>query len=225
MRILYMDASGDPGEHQPGLNSRDYVICGIACQPGSVQTIARQFDAIVNLHFLSKGVQPPEKLHYWELINNREPYKQIDGRKLADDIFDLVVKSRIDLLGVCLNKVKCQSQPHVDQALEAMTMRFQTYLEKHENDLGMIIADREDEAVQKSLRALFHLFKTQGTRFKRIQNILDGIYFAPSSNAPCLQLADFCAYSIRCASERGQHDRLDQIERKFKNSGGIRYLP
>jgi hypothetical protein len=223
MRILYMDASGDPGEHQPGKNSRDYVLCGFVCTPGIVQSVARQFDPIKNTPFLAKGIPPPEKLHYWELINNREPYKQIDRKKLADDIFNLIIKSKFDLLGVSFNKVKCNRRPVVDHALEAMTMKFQTYLENH-NDVGMIISDREDEHVQKALQQLFYDFKRRGTRFKEINNILDGIYFAPSSNAPCLQLADFAAYAIRCASERGDMDRFKQIEFKFKNSGGIRKL-
>lgn len=225
MRILYMDASGDPGEHQPKKNSRYYVLCGIACTPGTVQTIAPQFDAIIYSHFLAKGITPPEKLHYWELINNREPYKRIDRKKLADDIFDLIIRSRFDLLGVCFDKVKCSRRPVVDHALEAMTMRYQTYLEKHNYDLGMIISDRENENVQKSLQKLFKEFKRTGTRFKEINNILDGLYFAPSSNAPCLQLADFCAYAVRCSHERGDKDRVDQIKFKFNKSGGIRELP
>ncbi|HIH89047.1 TPA: DUF3800 domain-containing protein [Candidatus Bathyarchaeota archaeon] len=219
-----MDASGDPGEHQPGKNSRYYVLCGLACQPVVVQQLAAQFDTVIATHFTNVGIEPPKKLHYWELISNKKPYDKIDKNKLANDVFDLVQKNRFDLLGVCFDKVKCKRRPVVDHALEAMTMRFQTYLEKH-NDLGMMIADREDENVQKSLQALFKRFKTSGTRFKKIKSILDGLYFAPSSNSPCLQVADFCAYAIRCSHERGANERLKQIEEKFNGSGGIRELP
>lgn len=220
-----MDASGDPGEYQPNKNSHYYTLCGVVCTPDIAQTIASQFDAIINSHFFSKGVTPPVKIHYWELIKNREPYKQIDRKQLADDIFDLVVTSKCDLIGVCFDKVKCHRRPVVDHALEAMTMRYQTYLEKHDYDIGMIISDREDENVQKSLQKLFQEFKRTGTRFKEIKNILDGLYFAPSSNSPCLQLADFCAYAVRCSYERRDQYRLNQIKIKFKESGGIRKLP
>jgi len=228
--ILYMDASGDPGEYQPGKNSRYYVLCGLACQPGTVQTVAPQFEAIVATSFGTAGVKAPARLHYWELIKGDNPYSKIDRKKLADDVFNLVVRTRCDLLGVCLDKPECRRRyggrmiPPVDHALEAIAMKFQTYLET-KRDLGMIVSDREDASVERSLRELFHRFKRQGTRFKKIQDILDGLYFAPSSNAPCLQLADFCAYAIRVAYERGDRDRFSQIEFKFKKSGGLRNLP
>lgn len=166
MRILYMDASGDPGEHQVGKNSRDYVLCGLACTPGIVQSVARQFDPIKNTPFLAKGLQPPEKLHYWELINNREPYKQIDRKKLADDIFSLIIKSKFDLLGVTFNKVKCSRRPVVDHALEAMTMRFQTYLEKH-NDVGILFLIEKMNMFKKLFKNYFMILREGGLDLRK----------------------------------------------------------
>lgn len=143
-------------------------------------------------------------------------------------IFKVITESDLTLFAVTINKKALWAQytspvpPH-ELALEFMAERFQWFLER-KNDIGMIVHDREPSAISKSLLGLFERCKRDGTSYKKIDSIIDTIFFTPSETSVPLQLTDFCAYAVFSKYAHNKPDRFDQIRAKF-NSYGMKEFP
>ncbi len=223
MQILYLDASGDPGEYKQK-NSKHFALVGIAVTPELSYSISREIRSIINLHF--EGLNPderPKELHYNHLIQTKYPYNKINARALADDVFQIILKSDVTLFAMIINKEQHYSKyvrpwPVREVALEAMINRFERFL-RRKNDIGMMVYDSESPFINKTLTELFEGFKKDGTAFVYPEHILDTVFFAPSETAPMLQVADFCAYAFFSKYEHNKMERYDQIKSKLDEYG------
>jgi len=95
-----------------------------------------------------------------------------------------------------------------------MMERYQWFLERNE-DLGIVVSDRENTSLMKILLVHYEEIKELGTGYKKMENIIDTIFFTPSYTCANLQIVDFCAYSMFRNFERGINDRFNQILPKF----------
>lgn len=226
MFILYLDASGDPGQFT-GKNSRYYVLAGLACKPEISHQTTALVQRVVAKYFSSSLPAPPE-LHYSRLIRKKHPYNKIDAKSLADDIFGLIVGVDCVLFSMVLDK-ELHWQRYVkpwspeEHTLEAMTNRFQSFLEKR-NDVGIVVADSAGAPSDRALLDLFEKFKSQGTHFKQLRNIVDTVFLTPSHTSTMLQLVDFCAYAVFSKYERGKDERFRQVQPKL-DQHGLREFP
>lgn len=224
--ILYLDASGDSGQYR-GKNTKHFVLGGLSCKPETSFDCAPKLDELVELYFPDPNVRP-KKLHYSSLINNKYPWNKIDKKQFADDFFEMILSADITLFSMVINKEEhWRKYVHpIDPyslTLEMMMGRYQGFLERRE-DIGMVVSDRESKNLMEALLRLFERFKEKGTEFRKLNNIFDTIFFAPSYTCPMLQAIDFCAYAVFSHYERKKSDRFNQIFPKF-NKYGLYKLP
>lgn len=226
MFILYLDASGDPGQFT-GKNSRYYVLAGLACKPEISHQTTTQVPRVLGKYF-GGSIPAPRELHYSRLIQKKFPYNKIDAKSLADDIFDVMVGLDCVLFSMVLNKERHWLQyvrplPPEEHMLEAMVNRFQWFLER-KREVGMLVADSAGTPSDKAMLDVFEKFKADGTQFKQLRNIVDTVFFTPSHTSTTLQLVDFCAYAVFSKYERGKDERFKQIQPKL-DEYGLREFP
>jgi hypothetical protein len=224
--LLYLDASGDPGQYR-GKNTRFFVLGGLICSPETTHDYAKDFNDLVDT-FFPKGGPRPKKIHYSNLINNKYPWNLVDKKKFADELFDLILSNELTLLASVIDKEKHWNtyafpiHPH-NLSLEFIVEQYEHYLERND-DIGMVIADRESGDLMKSLLESFERFKEMGTSYKKLNKMFNTLFFAPSYTCPMLQTVDFVAYAVFSAYEREKSDRFDQIREKF-DLHGLKIFP
>lgn len=221
MLILYLDASGDPGQFT-GKNSRYYVLAGLACKPEISHQTTTQVQRVLAKYF-SGSLPAPRELHYSRLIQKKFPYNKMDAKSLADDIFGIIVGMDCVLFSMVLNKELhwlkyVRPWPPEEHMLEAMANRFQWFLER-KGEVGILVADSAGAPSDKALLGVFEKYKAEGTQFKQLRNIVDTVFFTPSHTSTMLQLVDFCAYAVFSKYERGKDERFREIQPKFNEWG------
>jgi len=219
--ILYLDASGDPGKYRIK-NTKYFVLGGIVCKPKITFECSKKLTELINQYFPNPLLRP-RKIRYTSLIHSKHPWNKIDKKKFADDFFGLITSSDLTIFAMIIDKKAHWKQyaypiPPYNLTLEMMMGRFQWFLEKN-NDIGMVVSDRESKGLMNALLDLFEGFKEKGTMYKKLKNIIDTIFFAPSYTCPILQAVDFCSYAVFSKYEHNKTDRYDQIEPKFDPYG------
>jgi len=224
--LYYLDASGDSGQFK-GKNTKHFVLGGLACTPQTTFEFGKKFTDLVDA-FFPKGGPRPKKIRYSSLVNNKYPWNLVDKKKFVDDLFDLILSHDVTLFAAVINKEEHWRKyaypvnPHY-LALEFLIERYEHFLRRND-DIGMVIADRESKDLMKSLLELFERFKEEGTDYVKLNKIFNTLFFAPSYTCPMLQTVDFCAYSVFSAYERLKADRYDQIKEKF-DPWGVKIFP
>jgi len=224
--ILYLDASGDPGQYR-GKNTKYFVLAGMACQPETTYDCSKNLERLLNKYF-PKPNPRPKKIRYYPCIHNKFPWNQINSKDFADELFGMIINADVTLFGMIIDKVELWRQyaypanPY-QLALSFMMESYQWFLERND-ELGMVVSDRENTSLMKILLQHFENLKEMGTEYKKMENIIDTIFFSPSKTCANLQTVDFCAYSIFRKYERGIDDRFNQILLKF-DPHGLKVFP
>ena len=221
VHILYLDASGDPGKYRLK-NTKYFVLGGIACEPETTFECSRRLNKLVEKYF-PDVLARPKKIRYNNIIHNKYPWNKIDRKSFADEFFDLITSKDVTIFAMVIDKETHWKQyaypiPPYSLSLEMMMGRYQWFLEKRK-DIGMVVSDRESKGLMIALLDLFEGFKEKGTMYKKLKNIIDTIFFAPSYTCPILQAVDFCAYAVFSKYEHGKTERYDQIKPKFDPYG------
>lgn len=197
----------------------------MASKPEDWHGISEGVSDIIKRYFV--GLVPPKELHYSDLIHRKAPFNKINALPLAGEVFDLIAKLNVTLFAMVINKEEHWKRylrpfPPPEYALEAMTNRFQRFLER-QGAVGAMVLDRVG-AADEALLKMFERFKTEGTMFQRPTRIIDTVFFTPSETSVLLQLADFCAYAVFSKFEHNKPKRFDQIQSKI-DSYGLRVFP
>jgi len=228
MHFLYLDASGQVAKYQRQKTSRHYVLAGIAAKPESWHSTKERVDKLKEQYFPNPATRPVE-LHCRDLHKGRGPYYGINRIALENEILDLTASLDVTIFGMVLNKEehwKKYVQPWSPDLhmLEAMMNRFQWFLER-EGGVGLVVSDEpgSNKERQDQLGAFEH-YKTLGTNFKKLKNVIDTIFFTPSQTSVFLQLADFTAYAIFRKIESNDPDRYNRIKGKV-DPYGLRVFP
>jgi len=219
--ILYLDASGDSGKYD-GENTRYFVLCGIACKPEVTFRCSRDFNNLLKKYFPDPDIRPI-KIRYYDLIHTKYPWNTINNKDFADELFALILSHDISIFAMIIDK-KAHWRKYVNPiephslTLEMIMGRYQWFLQRNE-DIGFVVSDREDTSLMNTLISLYEKFKQGGTQYKKLSNIIDTIFFAPSNTCPILQASDFFSYSVLSKYEHDKSDRYDQIKLKFDPYG------
>jgi len=219
--VLYLDASGDPGKYRVK-NTKYFILGGIACKPKITFECSKKLTKLIERYFPDPSIKP-KKIRYNSLIHNKYPWNKIDAKKFADEFFDLILAHDVTIFAMIVDKEAHWEQyaypiPPYNLTLEMMMTRYQWFLER-KKDIGMVVSDRESKGLMKVLLTLFEEFKEEGTIFKKLKNVIDTIFFAPSYTCPILQAVDFCSYAVFSKYEHNKFDRYNQIKLKFEQYG------
>ena len=232
MHCLYIDSSGDEGKPRKGQLWTHYVLLGLATTPEQSKQIEYDVAKVIEKYFRRFHCKPKE-LHFSDIHRSRPPFNLLaDNKKMfVDEIFELIVAKECTLFAIVVDKErffkKYKHPAPIDVlSLEMLTERFEYFLERID-DYGIMIYDRLERWTD--LLKVFERFKEEGTTFKKLERIIDTLFFTPSETSACLQLADFCAYATRIhfdllKSKKEQGRRFNQIKHKF-DKYGIKLFP
>jgi len=215
MYFLYVDESGDPGLDG---GTDHYVLLGVAIVEDIVNALARELQRVVQQYPAMRGGE----LHFRKLVRGEEPFDRLskqDRWRLADDVFNTIAQADVTLFAVVVNKRRHTARYSFPRrpdllALEFLVERFDIFLQR-KKALGCVVYDSKGKAADDELRRFFDSWRQSGTSMRRLDNIIETVFFAPSNVTRLLQVADFCAHATFLCFERNNDVRFNQIKDKF----------
>lgn len=229
---LYIDESGDEGPPGDSIHSQWFTTGGIIVDDDGRRRFEQAHDRIIMEHFAGKGIALPGKfkLHYSELREDREPYRQLGNgrRRVADDVFAAIKDIDCSLVSASINKVshrKRYADPFGVRAytLLACRQRFQRFLEERD-DTGRIVYERFTTAQRRKIMP--EMRELQDSVAWRFSPNLYKIKSRIGSGNPlverALQFADFFVYAphIMLVTGKKKRSRFEEIRHKYYNFDG-----
>ena len=108
-------------------------------------------------------------------------------------------------------------------AFEDLCSRFDIFLKRQrddgQNQRGLIILD--ESAHETTLQDMARRFRTLGTQWNVIRNIVDVPLFVDSKASRCVQVADHIAYAVFRRYECGDASYLDLFLHRFEFDGRV----
>ncbi len=232
MRYLYMDESGDAGlPKKHSSHTRHMVYAGVILAPEQCYSVQEGIQQILDQHFSKKGIQPPEELHYNDVVRERGVYGELTGiqrKDLCDDVFKLIERVEPTLIATVIGKKK-HEEKYVNPvspksySFRSNVERFHFFLDS-QDEYGSVIIDESESFVDNRLRRLVYKATDEGIKLAgtgtKILRIMDSAMTTPSEMSPGVQLADFVAYVTWCHYERNQSNRYNQIDHLWRDPPG-----
>lgn len=227
MYLLYLDDSGSAGN----LNEDYLVLGGITLFERQFHFVNRELD---NLAAAINEESPDSiEFHASAIFSGRNyPWSSMDKarrRKVISDVLNVLKYSHDSAraFACAVHKPSFPNSDPMEIAFEDLIKRFDMFLKRiyaTERDLerksqrGLIILDKS--SYETSLQKLSLDFKSLGTRWGTIRNIVDVPMFVDSAPSRLVQLADHVAYAVYRRYESGDTSYLDLIIDKFDSEGG-----
>jgi hypothetical protein len=135
------------------------------------------------------------------------------------------------ILADCIDKTSFKKgpprTPPLDEAFEQLVTRFHRYLEDEAPDeLGILVEDNNDTVAQR-LTETMRRFHDEGTKWKKIPQLIETPLFVDSKLTSLVQVADLCAYALRRYLENSETELFDPIFARGRRDGsrcvGIRH--
>ena len=208
MRLLFLDESGRIG--QDGL----FALGGVAVRAEDWRALREGWLAALTAH----GWDPANEVKWHGIRTGSVP------PALADQVVDGLARAPftayvtlLDLeAGAELPEFFGTPEQTYGTALMFVSERFHHLLEA-EDELGLIVADSRHHEEDLSLRRYFGALTETGTRYMRLDRIVEGLFLGPSHLSVGLQCADLIV-SIAAAAERGNAQArgyLKKLLRRF----------
>ncbi len=225
MYLLYLDDSGSTGN----ANEKYLVLGGVAVYEAQVDHITRELDS------LAESICPSDphsvEFHASEIFSRRiPPWKGMS----RDDAIG-IIKSVLNVLADAYDTARAfacaihkptapnPNNDHMGIAFEDLCSRFDIYLRrlhrKGNRQRGLLILDQG--AHETTLQQMAREFRTLGTRWGSVRNLVDTPLFVNSRASRVVQLADHVAYSVFRRYERGDTQYFDIISAKFDSTDGV----
>ncbi len=193
MRILFLDESGRIG--QDGL----FALGGVAVRADDWRALRESWLAPLAAH----GWDPANEVKWHGIKTGYVP------PALADAVIDGLARAPFTAYVMLLDLVRGQeldeffgtAERTYGTALMFVSERFHHLLEA-EDALGLVVADARHREEDASLRRYFGALTESGTRYMKLDRIVEGLFLGPSHLSIGLQCADLIV-SITAAAERG----------------------
>ena len=221
MYVIYLDESGDPNGWN---NNQDhFVLGGIAIHEGQIRQISDSLDRVQAEFF--PAISIPLKFHAVDINNGSGRFAQFssdDRRRMLDAAYDVIAGATYPNAVLFATAMHISAVNNRDQALrdtfEDLVQRANTFLLRLNNQgnpqKGLLIIDRS-QSTEDRYRTLVSEFRTEGTKYGYLGNIVDIPYFSQSGDTRLLQLADFVAYAVFRSYERGDNRFINRIMPRF----------
>jgi len=233
MQILFIDESGtapSPTGKQP------YFIIGGVIIPDTVwRPVKHELDAIKNAY----GIHGEIKWRYFsphntDAENTMLHLSQDDKDEVRTKIYKILTSRRsIKALSVVTSVPAAYAVNNVDDAddlyqftYKPITERFQYYLQDLERESGqpnngIIVCDHRGPKDDKRLQALHQrLLNESAEHFSKYENLIEGLFIAPSHWSIGIQLADMVAGAVYRKYVAGDDRFFNQVESTFRKSPG-----
>ncbi|MGH9751769.1 MAG: DUF3800 domain-containing protein [Blastocatellia bacterium] len=223
MYLLYLDDSGSV--QNP--NEEHLVLGGICVFEHQVQYFTQQLDSIA--HRLAPNAPDSVEFHASAIFSGRQPpWKDLAKQErigVIKEVLQVVAKSYESacVFACAVHKASYPQSDPMEIAFEDLCSRFDKRLwrlrNEGENQRGLIVLDKS--AHETALQKLAYDFRTLGTKWNVIRNIVDVPLFVDSRKSRCVQVADHIAYSVFRRYEAGDTSYLDIIHSRFDSDGRV----
>jgi hypothetical protein len=224
MYLLYLDDSGSTGN----LQEQHLVLGGVCVFERQVHWAAKEMEE------LATRIQPanPEavEFHASEIYPGRtEPWKGMkskeERRHVIRDVLGIVARAHdtTHAFACVVHKASFPNADPMEIAFEELCSRFdmelkRMYAKEKDAQRGLIILDKSTH--ETSLQKLARNFRSLGTRWGVLVNMVDVPMFVDSAASRLVQIADHIAYAVFRRYEAGDTSYLDIILNKFVSENG-----
>jgi hypothetical protein len=204
---MYVDESGDPGNHP--LSSPHFILSGLIISQGEWDKYLVRLKTFRKALKNKYGLNQRLEIHTSELIRvqKMEDYKNIKKADRINIIKDYCTEmprifDTAQIINVCL---KINEQPAdidiFNLAWSRLLQRYDTYLKKVVNDKGIVVADDTDSlklmTLQRKMRVYNHTpSHFSGTYNAPIDSILEDTFSRSSHHSYFIQSVDLVAHTL-----------------------------
>lgn len=198
MYVLYVDESGRSGLHDP--IQPFHILGGVAFHDSEWKAIERDLMACVDL--LVPGPRPPDwELHMAHIYHGKgyfRPMSRVIRSALVDCVTNLFANYSMTLFMMAIDKPRLVQQyaypvPPTRLAYEFMIERFDRFLQRQQDSVGMIVSD-DQKGEEKIIRAAQEAYRRTGTSQQRIDHVVETPFFVPSHNSWMIQIVDVATF-------------------------------
>lgn len=110
---------------------------------------------------------------------------------------------------------------HFDIAFEQVVTRFNTFLARTGDNLGLLVQDNNETVCRRLTRAM-RTYHVTGTLWSKITRIVETPMFVDSELTSMVQLADVCSYATRRFFDNNETQLFELIRPRYdRNPGGL----
>jgi hypothetical protein len=223
MYLLYLDDSGSVANQ----NENYFVLGGVAIFERQIHWLAQEMETLAAS--IEKQRPAGVEFHASEIFSGRAaPWngmKKEDRRAVIRDVLAIMARSHESTraFACAVHKASFQCQDPVELAFEDLCSRFDMLLKRiyHRDrtpERGLLVLDKS--TYETGLQKLARDFRTLGTRWNLLVNLVEVPLFVDSSASRAVQLADHIAYAVFRRYESGDTSYFDIIQSKFDSEEG-----
>lgn len=225
MYLLYLDDAGSP----PNPQEEYFVLGGVALFEPQIHWLSQQLDQLAETLFPQLSPRDVE-FHASTIFSRRsEPWKQLNKRQAIEvmrRVLDIFASSydTARAFAVAIHKPSYPNHDLMEVAFEDLCSRFDLMLERKKSisgaavDRGLFVVDKS--SYESSLQKLALEFRSSGTRWRTLKNIVEVPLFVDSKASRAIQVADHVAYAVFRRYNAGDTSYLDRIVNRFDESDG-----
>jgi hypothetical protein len=221
MYLLYLDDSGSALNP----NEQYLVLGGICVFEHQVHHFTQELDTIARR--LNPNDPDSVEFHASDIFSGKiSPWDKLGRAErigVINEVLQVLAKSyqTARAFACAVHKASYPSRDPMEIAFEDLCSRFEIMLKRfrddNDNQRGMIILDESTH--ETTLQKMAREFRTLGTRWNLIRNIIDVPLFVNSKASRCVQIADHVAYSVFRRYDAGDTKYLDSILSRFDYDG------
>jgi hypothetical protein len=200
VHLLYLDESGKSGPKD--FDQPWYVLGGLIVHESTWRTIEGDLNAEID------RLVPPPRPDAWELHmslihHSKGVFKHMPVTTryaLVDSVFDVMDKYGVTLIFVGIDKKAHDGRylypdPVEDVAYKLMLERFNTYVGRQSDTLGVVVSDEQKE-IEVATRRAHSRYRRTGTGMAVINHVIETPFFTPSHWSRPLQMIDVATYYV-----------------------------
>lgn len=224
MYLLYLDDAGSP----PNPGEEYFVLGGVSVFERQVHWLSRELD------LLAQSVEPanPEavEFHASAIFGGRSaPWSSMRSRDDRRNVIRYVLRTLANshpstqAFACAVHKASFPGRDPIEIAFEQLCSRFDLQLKRIYNtednpQRGLLILDESSH--ETTLQSMARDFRSLGTRWGVLRNIVEVPLFVDSRASRLVQLADHVAYAVFRRYEAGDTSYLDPILSRFDAEDG-----
>lgn len=225
MYLLYLDDAGSVANKY-----EEYLVLGGVCVfERRVHWINQELDAI------AARIHPSDptavEFHASAIWGGREsPWDSMKDKAqrgaVIKDVLRILAKENDSTVAFAcaVHKPSFPGRDPMEMAFEDLCSRFdkmlkRIYLRDNDAQRGLLVLDESSH--ETSLQKLARQFRTLGTRWGVLRNLVDVPLFADSKASRLIQLADHIAYAVYRRYEAGDASYHDVFAHRFDAENGV----
>jgi hypothetical protein len=211
VHLLYIDEAGKSGARD--FTQPYYVLGGMIVHESKWQAIEADLNARIDA-LVPRG----ERDHMWELhmaylFHGKAQFKRMPRATryaLVDAVFDVLDTHQPVLIMVAIHKQRHlakygrAAQPVEEVAYRFMLERFNMYVGRQDDQLGVVVADEQKE-VELATRKAHSRYRRSGTGWATIDHVIETPFYTPSHWSRMLQIVDVATYWVGKTATAGDH--------------------